>query len=457
MGRSWIRLKYAMKMYFTIICLILGHACALIVLAEETFLKAESSRAKHPEEMRLLADLLGRYKSPGWYLSRPLAESNHVVHVNFSLVIVQILDFDEKNNKLETLVWKKMFWHDELLTWDPSEYGNLTQVELMPSEDMLWVPDIILTNNIGLAQVETWQKNIMLTIEHTGLVLWSPPVKYVSSCHVDMTEYPFDVQVCEMVFGSWSYDVTQLDLRFLNSNQIELEQYNENSEWQLESSSGQRNVVLFPCCPHPYVDLTYRLSLRRRVTFHMRLFLIPTAILSILSIGIFWIPPNRPDRSAYGLTLFSSFFLLLILVVNSTPPTSKARIGQFYIMILKLVFSSIVMSIISVNCINSTRKLPPWVDKVFLVWCGCLIGSHRRNVKTCGLSCRSSSSETCSDENCNETKIASSPSSSNNKKWRSVAMVLDRIFFLLYVVLLILTFLFLFPHPDKLFSLLLHA
>jgi len=408
---------------------------------------------RHPEEMRLLADLVARYKSsPGWYLSRPLSNSSHVLQVNFSLVLVQILDFDEQNNKLETLVWKKMFWCDELLTWNPVEYHNLTQVELQPSEAMLWVPDVILTNNVGSAQVETWQKNTMLTIEHDGTVHWSPPVKYVASCPVDMTEYPFDVQECEMVFGSWSYDVTQLDVNFLYSKpEIELDQYNKNSEWELLETTALRNVVIYPCCPHPYADLTYRLTLKRRVTFHMRLFLIPTAILSILSMGIFWIPPNRPDRSAYGLTLFSSFFLLLILVVNSTPPTSTARIGQFYIMVLKLVFLSIVLSIISVNCINTTRKIPPWVEKVFLVWCGCLIGSGKYG-KMCEY-CRTSG-DLCEDENCNVTIKSASSEESNNHRWRSVSMVLDRIFFLLYLLLLILTFVFLFPQPAKLFSLL---
>ncbi|KJH46576.1 hypothetical protein DICVIV_07359 [Dictyocaulus viviparus] len=41
---------------------------------------------------------------------------------------------------------------------------------------------------------------------------WEPPVIYHSFCTINIEWYPYDVQQCEMKFGSWTYGGTQLDL-----------------------------------------------------------------------------------------------------------------------------------------------------------------------------------------------------------------------------------------------------
>jgi len=35
-----------------------------------------------------------------------------------------------------------------------------------------------------------------------GQVLWIPPAIYMSSCGIDITHFPFDIQTCHMKFGS---------------------------------------------------------------------------------------------------------------------------------------------------------------------------------------------------------------------------------------------------------------
>ncbi len=51
---------------------------------------------------------------------------------------------DEKNQVMTTNVWLDQEWHDELLTWDPSEFGGITRVRI-PC-DKIWLPDIVLYN-----------------------------------------------------------------------------------------------------------------------------------------------------------------------------------------------------------------------------------------------------------------------------------------------------------------------
>ncbi len=141
----------------------------------------------------------------------------------------------------------------------------------------------------------------LMVVSSDGTVVWVPPVKYASSCVVDMTDFPFDIQTCQLRFGSWSYDMKRLNPIFIKEREeIILDDYVPNSEWRIIDNAAIKNVVKYPCCEHPYADLTFNLTLERKVTFHLRLILIPTVLLSGMSVAIFWIPPNRPDRTGLG-------------------------------------------------------------------------------------------------------------------------------------------------------------
>ncbi len=141
----------------------------------------------------------------------------------------------------------------------------------------------------------------LVHVENTGKVIWMPAVKYTSACMVDMLEYPFDVQTCKMKFGSWAYDINKIDIEFsYEKNQIDMNEYVPNTEWEILNNTAEKTTLKYDCCPNEYVFITYTLTLKRHVTFHIRLILVPTALLSVFTLVIFWIPPNRPDRTVIG-------------------------------------------------------------------------------------------------------------------------------------------------------------
>jgi len=59
-----------------------------------------------------------------------------------------------------------------------------------------------------------------------------PPGIFMSTCRIDITWFPFDEQKCNMKFGSWTYDITGIDLR-LNGDGSDLSSYMTNGEWEL--------------------------------------------------------------------------------------------------------------------------------------------------------------------------------------------------------------------------------
>lgn len=53
---------------------------------------------------------------------------------------------------------------------------------------------------------------------------------FKSSCHIDVRWFPFDVQRCDLKFGSWTYDGWSLDLQMIEAD---LTDYIANGEWDL--------------------------------------------------------------------------------------------------------------------------------------------------------------------------------------------------------------------------------
>jgi len=57
-------------------------------------------------------------------------------------------------------------------------------------------------------------RDAMAVVESDGTVLWIPPALFRSSCSIDITQFPFDIQTCRLKFGSWTYDGFKLDIDF---------------------------------------------------------------------------------------------------------------------------------------------------------------------------------------------------------------------------------------------------
>ena len=135
-----------------------------------------------------------------------------------------------------------------------------------------------------------------------GTARWIPPAIYKSSCPLDMRNFPFDVQTCYLKFGSWTYDGFKLDMHhYENAEQIDLNEFIQSSEWDIVSTSAKRSNRVYPCCgAEPYVDITYRITIKRRTAFYVYVLVLPSVLLSFLTLVLFWIPPQRPDRTSLG-------------------------------------------------------------------------------------------------------------------------------------------------------------
>ncbi|KAK3091433.1 hypothetical protein FSP39_019854 [Pinctada imbricata] len=318
-------------------------------------------------EKQLIRELLEAYKNRG-VLGRPVTNYTEIIEIKYGLSLIQILDLDERNQVLSTNVWATYNWKDIYMRWDPQKYGNITKIRV-PS-DSIWKPDMKLYNYADERREE--KRDAYLVIEHDGSVIWIPQAIFKSSCAIDIMHFPFDVQTCKMKFGTWTHDGTLIDLGlyFDVETGFDMTEYVPSNEWDIVSSSAKKNVIVYACCPEPFIDLTFTLEIKRKPAFYNYILILPCILLSSLTLVLFWLPPESPAKMQLGMNIFVAFFVLLLLLAESTPPAASSipLIGAYYCLNMIMITLSTFLSVIVVNLYfrGSRTRVPRLVKRVLV-------------------------------------------------------------------------------------------
>uniref|UniRef100_A0A665T0V2 Cholinergic receptor nicotinic alpha 2 subunit n=1 Tax=Echeneis naucrates TaxID=173247 RepID=A0A665T0V2_ECHNA len=315
----------------------------------------------HTED-ELFRTLFGGYRK--W--TRPARNITDVVIVKFGLSIAQLIDVDEKNQMMTTNVWLKQEWTDYKLQWNPSDFDNVTSIRV-PSE-LIWVPDIVLYNNADGEFAVTHMTKAQLF--HTGRVRWVPPAIYKSSCSINVAFFPFDQQSCKMKFGSWTYDRAKIDLEPFEDT-VDLKDYWESGEWAIVNAVGTYNTKKYDCCREIYPDITYYFVIRRLPLFYTVNLIIPCLLISCLTVLVFYLPSGCGEKITLCISVLLSLTVFLLLITEIIPSTSLVipLIGEYLLFTMIFVTLSIAVTVFVLNVhhrSSATHAMPRWVRRLFL-------------------------------------------------------------------------------------------
>uniref|UniRef100_H2Y602 Uncharacterized protein n=1 Tax=Ciona savignyi TaxID=51511 RepID=H2Y602_CIOSA len=324
----------------------------------------------HAEE-ELLRHLLdsGRYNK----LIRPSQS-------NFDLIISQLIGINEREQFMITKVWLPQVWVDERLSWQPTEYENITKVQL-PS-DMIWLPDIVLYNNADGTYEVSLQSNAIIL--NNGTVTWMPPAIYKSACKIKVRHFPFDEQNCTMMFRSWTYDRDDIELKLMNPNAT-LDDFTPSGEWDILATPGMMNLN---ADDPSYQDLLYSLVIRRKPLFYTVNLIIPCILITSLAILVFYLPSDCGEKMTLCISVLLALTVFLLLISKIVPPTSLdvPLIGKYLMFTMMLVTFSIIASVCVLNIHHrspSTHEMSPWIRRTFLQVIPPLIGMQRPGTDQC--------------------------------------------------------------------------
>lgn len=176
------------------------------------------------------------------------------------------------------------FWVDDKMQWDPNNYGNMSAIHLANHE--IWQPDILLYNSAS--DIDHYG-NTHVIVGNTGKIIWVPPSTFESFCELDLTYWPFDTQHCHLIFGSWTYDGTKIDI-IPTDDEISSEFLIKNNEWQLKNSSVERHEKYYSCCEEPYVSVQFNITVERRSAIYRAVVVVPAIVVILMTLATFSLP-----------------------------------------------------------------------------------------------------------------------------------------------------------------------
>nr|XP_009673646.1 PREDICTED: neuronal acetylcholine receptor subunit alpha-7-like [Struthio camelus australis] len=333
----------------------LGFVYSGLYLWASLFLSFFKVSQQGESQRRLYRELLKNYNR----LERPVLNDSQPVVVELQLSLLQIIDVDEKNQVLITNAWLQMYWVDVYLSWDQYEYPGVQNLRF--PADQIWVPDILLYNSADERFDGTFHTNVL--VNYSGSCQYIPPGILKSTCYIDVRWFPFDVQKCDLKFGSWTHSGWLLDLQMLEAD---ISNYISNGEWDLVGVPGKRNELYYECCKEPYPDVTYTVTMRRRTLYYGLNLLIPCVLISALALLVFLLPADSGEKISLGITVLLSLTVFMLLVAEIMPATSDSvpLIAQYFASIMVIVGLSVVVTVLVLQFHHhdpQAGKMPRWV------------------------------------------------------------------------------------------------
>ncbi|KAF3836887.1 hypothetical protein F7725_004351 [Dissostichus mawsoni] len=330
-------------------------------------------------------------------------------------------------------------WTDYRLQWKPKEHDGIDVMRIPAVK--VWLPDMVLfNNNDGVFDVALL---VHVQAYYNGRVTWTPPALYCSSCGVKVKYFPFDWQNCTMQFRSYTYDFTEIDVQYaLDSKGKEIreiqldEAYTEGGEWQIVHRPCRRNMN-----DDDYEDMTFYLILERKPLYYVLNIILPCILITIIAIFNFYLPPDAGEKMGLSINVLLTLTVFLLLLADKIPETSLGVpiIVNYIMFTMILVTCSVILSVVVLNLHHrsaNTHCMPVWIRMIFI---------HRlppvlRDPLSLKTQPRREKRIVTISKVADEYFIRKpdSPSCSQNHTaegdWQYVAMVVDRMFLWIFVV-----------------------
>ena len=82
-------------------------------------------------------------------------------------------------------------------------------------------------------------------------------------------------------------------------------------------------MVVFSCCPEPYIFINYFILIKRRPLFYLFNMVMPCILISMVALLGFYLPSESGEKISLGITTLLSMTVFLMMVVEQMPPSSE--------------------------------------------------------------------------------------------------------------------------------------
>ncbi|CAN8025720.1 unnamed protein product, partial [Ixodes persulcatus] len=259
-------------------------------------------------------------------------------------------------------------------------------------------------------------QTITVYLHHDGEIWFCQPVMAKIPCSMDLTDYPFDSQVCRIRFALLAYG--DEEVRLGGEGTLSHSVTNQSSEWQVTSLDTSHGTLLNK------TSLDIAIRMKRRGIHHRYTTTLPWVASVILVLLGFWMPANSNRR----MTLACINLLLIMLMLQRITPLLKTSSAvpkiAFFLgnaMVVQVVAAVVAVLVLNMESSTMPSKVPEPVVRF-------LTGSAGRFLclaqEGSGADQRPEDSENPFPAKRNDLE--------KKCDWMLVAQALDRLFFVLF-------------------------
>lgn len=411
-----------------------------IIFSSIIILSSFISSSVQTSETKLIHYLTERSSN----LVRPVFNISQSTLVKFGFELVHLVSISETTQTLTAKFWVRMYWKNDYLKWNPAEWGGVKNTRF--TYNGAWTPDIFLMEDVGksLSNGPASYKTLV-TSRYNGDQQWFIPVLWTTSCDFDIGTFPYDRQRCTFRFLSWTHDQTELDLT-PDTAPILTESYLDSTEWKLVNITQRKNVKKYACCPNAYVDLEYTIRMDRRPMHYIVNAVIPCLIQMAIILTTFFLPPESGERISVVITVLLVFAVYLEVISSSLPKTSDtiSPMSLFYIASMaasscSLLATCFVLIAHFKGAEKGIYEMPRWMSRIFID----IIGSYVFIKRNRYIYEPPKVAEKHDDEVFSSLLGGTFPGQEDKAtiigdEWRTLAKVLDRLFFLFFLAVYVI-------------------
>ena len=104
--------------------------------------------------------------------------------------------------------------------------------------------------------------------------------------------------------------------------------FEENTLWKLTSTDTSLDTYAERGFDYPLLRFT--VNWERKPQYYWYNIMVPIILVTVISLGVFWLPPSCGEKISLGITVLLAFSVFLIIIMDNTPINSESlpRISQ---------------------------------------------------------------------------------------------------------------------------------
>jgi len=292
--------------------------------------------------------------------------------VGVRIKLVKFVDIDEVVGTASLVLDLTLFWADDRLSSFTRQFHTGDQLAI--SSDLVWTPDIVVLNQVSEFHSSFATSQVPLVLadekfkeETNANVIWTRRINLVSRCDLDISNFPFDTQMCPIIVGSWSASRRQMMLIDQNSHRHDAASQLHTSEFLVKNITVFKRNMYMRKAAERFEEIQYDIVLQRYPHFYILNFMLPMLAVTMLTVATMWM-----NTAGVRMNSASRLLLCIVQIMNMTSswrPAKEADIwlDRFQSHCLALTMGSVLQSLVMDYLTEAGFFVIPWFPKPYFL------------------------------------------------------------------------------------------